>query len=86
MASNLYPKISNKCYCMGKKVLLLIGLNKKYKFCFQNFQINNLAVFIDYMSRVFAGALCMTIQYFVKHIWSQKQEYVSLTEVYFNNR
>jgi len=46
---------------MGKKVLLLIGLKKKYKFPLQNFQTNNLAVFIDYISRVFVNALFMAI-------------------------
>jgi hypothetical protein len=46
---------------MGKKVLLLIGLKKKYKFPLQHFQTSNLAIFIDYISRAFADALFMAI-------------------------
>jgi hypothetical protein len=38
VASNLYPKISNKCYCMGKKVLLLIGLKRSTCFLFKIFK------------------------------------------------
>ena len=62
-----------------KEVRIVVDrLKKKYRFPLPYLQTNNLAV-IEYISRVFADALCMEIWYFVKHIWPQKQQYVILT-------